>query len=209
MKMPLAARLMSGLTRLLLVGGLLVLPGWALAQSVAKPNAKSGGQLQTSSRAALKSKASQMAAGVRAADQALSPAELAIAQRIEVGRVACELGAFVQLTADAQAPGYFDVQSQKLRFRMAPVATSTGAIRLEDAHSGAVWLQLANKSMLMDQKNGRRLADACMTPSQQAISDAMLANPPPSLLEPLPSVRPLAEPLVSDQTVVSPVLSVY
>jgi hypothetical protein len=32
------------------------------------------------------------------------------------------------------------------------VATSTGTVRLEDKQAGAVWLQIANKSMLMNQK---------------------------------------------------------
>ncbi len=70
---------------------------------------------------------------------------------------------------------------------MVPVLTSTGAIRLEDASSGAVWLQLANKSMLMDQKQGRRLADACMNADQLVVADAMERSPAPNLLEPLPS----------------------
>jgi hypothetical protein len=66
---------------------------------------------------------------------------------------------------------------------MRPVATSTGAIRLEDEKAGAVWLQLANKSMLMDQKNGRRLADECAHPDQVAFANDMKINPPPPLID--------------------------
>lgn len=185
---PPKAVALVGRARLLLMGTLL-LASAVQAEPAPRAPAKPDASARSSSRADLHAKASQVSAGVRAADLALSPVELAIAQRIEVGRVACELGAFVDLTADAAAPGYFELRSQKRRFRMAPVATSTGAIRLEDAQAGAVWLQLANKSMLMDQKTGRRLADACMTPSQQATTAAMLANPPPSLLEPLPAAN--------------------
>jgi hypothetical protein len=66
---------------------------------------------------------------------------------------------------------------------MKPVSTSTGAIRLEDEKAGAVWLQLANKSMLMDQKNGRRLADECAHPDQVAFANDMKVNPPPALID--------------------------
>jgi hypothetical protein len=141
---------------------------------------------KSKSRAELKTQANQMASGVRAADAALSPDELAIAQRVEVGRIPCELGAFVNVAAVAASPGYFDVWGKNFKFKMAPVVSSTGAIRLEDPAAGAVWLQLSNKSMLMNHKTGSRLADACMTPSQLAVSDAMVKNPPPNLLEPLP-----------------------
>ena len=48
---------------------------------------------------------------------------------------------------------------------------------------GTVWLQLANKSMLMDQKKGRRLADECAHPDQLAFAKEMVINPPPSLID--------------------------
>jgi hypothetical protein len=87
------------------------------------------------------------------------------------------------MTADAHTPGYFDLQGKGYKYRMRPVATSTGAIRLEDEKAGAVWLQLANKSMLMDQKNGRRLADECAHPDQVAVANDMKINPPPALID--------------------------
>ncbi len=142
----------------------------------------------TASRAELNTKANQMASGIRAAEAALTPTELAIAQRVEVGKVACELGVNVDVKADAKVPGYFDVQGKKFKYRMTPVVTGTGAIRLEDARAGAVWLQLANKSMLMNQKLGSRIADACMTSAQSAVALAMEKNPPLGLLEPAPTV---------------------
>ena len=71
-------------------------------------------------------------------------------------------------------------------FRMFPVPTSTGAIRLEDQKAGAVWLQLANKSMLMSQKLGIRLADECTTPTQLEVAQNLKLNPPASILDALP-----------------------
>jgi hypothetical protein len=116
-------------------------------------------------------------------DLPLAPQELSIAERVHVGHLPCELGASIRMTADANAPGDFNVQSKGYKYRMRPVATSTGAIRLEDEKAGAVWLQLANKSMLMDQKNGRRLADECTHPDQVAVANDMRINPPPALID--------------------------
>lgn len=119
------------------------------------------------------------------APAALSPAALVLAERVQVGHVPCELGASVSVEADPKTPGYFHLRLGKDVFHMAPVVTSTGALRLEDQHAGAVWLQLANKSMLMSTKLGKRLADACMNTSQVAVAAAMEKNPPPSLLDPV------------------------
>jgi len=117
---------------------------------------------------------------------ALSEEHLAVAQRVVLGKVPCELGAHVAVSAHQTVPGRFVLAHGRYTFHMVPVLTSTGAIRLEDAASGAVWLQLANKSMLMDQKQGRRLADACMNAEQVVVADAMERSPAPNLLEPLP-----------------------
>jgi hypothetical protein len=109
--------------------------------------------------------------------------DLAIAQQIHLGLMPCEMGASVRVEADAAAPGYFHVQGKGFRYRMYPVRTHTGALRLEDKKAGAVWLQLANKSMLMDQKKGRRVADDCTHPEQVAYGQDMKTNPPPSLFD--------------------------
>jgi hypothetical protein len=125
--------------------------------------------------------------GVRPAamlqEEPVSEEALSIAQRVHVGQMPCELGASVHLSADAAAPGYFQVSGKGFRYRMKTVTTTTGAIRLEDSKAGAVWLQLANKSMLMDQKNGRRVADECAHPDQVAFAKEMVNNPPPALID--------------------------
>jgi hypothetical protein len=109
--------------------------------------------------------------------------DLAIARQIHQGLMPCELGASVRIEADNASPGYFHVQGKGFRYRMYPVRTTTGALRLEDKKAGAVWLQLANKSMLMDQKKGRRMADECAHPEQVAYGQNMKTNPPPSLFD--------------------------
>lgn len=163
------------------------------ATPASKSTAKKAVTKPSPSRIDAKSKANQMATGIQAAEDALTTDELAIAERVYQGKLPCELGAFVTLTPDPKAPGYFTVQVKNLKFRMFPVATTTGAIRLEDKNAGAVWLQLANKSMLMNQKLGQRLADACMSPAQVAVEEAMLKNPPASVLDaPLPAATAAA-----------------
>lgn len=116
-------------------------------------------------------------------DISLSDEALAIAERVHKGHLACELGAFVRLESDESRPGFFHVHGKGFRYHMHPVSTSTGAIRLEDKKAGAMWLQLANKSMLMDQKRGRRMADECAHPEQMAFAQDMKHNPPPKLFD--------------------------
>ena len=136
-----------------------------------------------SSRVQLRSATSQIASGLIAARTAVSPEELAIAERVYVGLIGCELGATVSVIADPVAPGHFHVGGKGFKYHMAPVVTSTGTVRLEDPVGGAVWLQIANKSMLMDQKRGQRLADECMSPEQTVVAEAIKKTPPPSLLD--------------------------
>jgi hypothetical protein len=139
----------------------------------------------TSSRTQLKSAANQVATGIMAAEAALSPDELAISERVHVGRMPCELGAFVTVTPDTTSPGRFHLEGKGFKYYMSPVSTTTGTVRLEDTKGGAVWLQIANKSMLMNQKLGQRLADECMSPQQIVVAEAIKKNPPVSVLEPL------------------------
>jgi len=126
--------------------------------------------------------ATALAAAAVASDAPLTEQELQVAQQVYTGRIACELGAFVNVQADAGAPGRFYIEGKGFKYHMRPVATSTGAVRLEDQQAGAVWLQIANKSMLMNQKLGQRMADECMGPEQQAVAQSMKTNPPKSLL---------------------------
>ncbi|MDO5693813.1 MAG: hypothetical protein Q4G70_15275 [Pseudomonadota bacterium] len=131
-------------------------------------------------------KAVEAATPVESLTQRLSDAELRIAENIHTGRIQCELGADVTVTADEKHPGFFHVSSGKQRYYMHPVESRTGAIRLEDNRAGAMWLQLGNKSMLMNQKLGQRVADECATPVQREFAAQMLVNGQPSLLDDAP-----------------------
>ena len=129
-------------------------------------------------------RAARQVTPVQATTQApLTAAELAIADKVLVGTKPCELGNTVRIEVDEQQPGYFRLTMGLHRYRVRPVETSTGAVRLEDPEQGAVWIQLSNKSMLMNQKLGRRLADECASPVQRAAAEAAKANPAPHLLD--------------------------
>ena len=114
--------------------------------------------------------------------RALNETELALAQHVHTGTINCELSKNVTVTADDKHPGFFHVSTGKLRYHMHPVVSQTGAMRMEDGHGEAVWLQLGNKSMLMDQKLGKRVADGCTAPMQLEFAERMKTQPATSLL---------------------------
>jgi len=123
-----------------------------------------------------------MAQGASAA-AALSAQQLHIASQVHIGRMPCELGAYVTVHPDQAQPGHFFVHGKGFRYHMVPVETRTGAVRLEDARAGAVWLQIADKSMLMNQKLGLRVADACTSVAQAQVREDLRRNPRAGVLD--------------------------
>jgi hypothetical protein len=116
----------------------------------------------------------------------LSDADIEMARKVHIGEIPCELGSSVKVTP-MKREGMFMVTTKVHRFRMHPVESRTGAIRLEDPKRGAMWLQLGNKSMLMSQKLGQRLADECQSPEQLTYAETLKKNPLPSILESTPA----------------------
>lgn len=182
---------------LLLTQSLLAASALGATSDTATPKTKPKAKAKASQPAAAKPKTPARAALAPSAQKAveertpiedepthaLSPAELEMARTVHVGVMACELGTSVTI-ANTRHEGFFLVSTSKgLKFRMHPTESRTGAIRLEDPKRGAMWLQLGNKSMLMSQKLGQRLADECQSPAQIAVAEAMKKNPPPSLLD--------------------------
>ena len=124
-----------------------------------------------------------LASGAMAQNAGLTAAHLETALKVQVGTLPCELGQTVVLEADPAAIGYFNLRIGKLRYRLSPELTTTGAIRLEDKSAGIVWLQLANKSMLMNQKQGRRMADECQSAVQLQVAEELRRTPQASVLD--------------------------
>jgi hypothetical protein len=135
----------------------------------------------------------------------LSPEHLLVAQKVLVGAIPCELSNTVAVAPHAESPGRFLLTVGRQQHVMEPVLTSTGAVRLENPASGMVWLQLTNKSMLMDHKQGKRVADGCMTTEQKLVADALERAPGPHLLDPVVVAQPAEEvkPKADTQTVVT------
>lgn len=124
-------------------------------------------------------------------ERELTPAEQDVASRVYWGRLPCELGQFVTLTPDTKSPGYFDLTLKKTNFRMHAVQSKSGAVRLDAVSGDAVWIQLSNKSMLVNAKLGKRMVDVCTSPEQVVVAQAFEKAPPPSLLdESAPAVPP-------------------
>lgn len=184
------------LSTLALAAPALLLAQTAPAKAAPKAAAPSASTqpVQAAKRAPIKRSAAKVVEEMTPIDDdpnvTLTPEDLEVAKRVYVGTIPCELGASVTITPSEKRPGFFLVQTGKTRFRMHPVGSRTGAIRLEDGRAGAMWLQLGNKSMLMSQKQGQRLADECMSPAQLTFADEMKKNPPVSILDPLPAARP-------------------
>ena len=159
----------------------------AANKAAAKPSQRKAAQAKPAARAKAATAAGAAgavgAAGAAVASRTLNADELALAERVHTGRIPCELGQHVDVAKDSSNPGHFVVTGKGFNFHMTPVGTSTGVVRLEDAKAGAVWLQIANKSMLMNQKQGKRLADECMSPEQMQVAEAIKKSPPQSLLE--------------------------
>ena len=111
-------------------------------------------------------KAAKPAAQQHAA--ALSADQLSTADRVLLGQSRCEFDQAVNVAAVPGQKGWFNVEFKGKSYLMAPEATTTGAVRLEDKKNGMMWLQIANKSMLMNSKIGQRMVDNCVHPSQKA-----------------------------------------
>jgi Ni/Co efflux regulator RcnB len=167
----------------------LALPFAAVAQNAAatKPAAKAEAKPKAQPKRQVTRKAAKAVEEVTPVntdtDVVLNDMDLAVAQRVSTGRAQCELGADVTVTPDDKKPGFFTITTKGLKYRMHPVESRTGAIRLEDPRAGAMWLQLGNKSMLMNQKAGLRIADECQTEAQVAFAAEMKKNPPKDLFE--------------------------
>ncbi len=136
-------------------------------------------QAQTAAKPAAKKQPAAPAAAV----VMLSPEQRGIAQIVTTGRINCGDGKVVTITPDTKIEGAFDLVFAGVKYDVTPKPTITGAVRLEDPKSGIVFMQLANKSMLFNEKQSRRLADDCITPAQQAVADQMLAQPTAGVLD--------------------------
>ena len=103
---------------------------------------------------------------------AASPLQMEAAERVYYGGYECEFNEAIDVGINPKYPGYVDVRHGKQVFVMRPVVSSTGAVRLEDVKGGALLVQIANKSMLLDTKVGRRIVDDCKSQKHRELMEA-------------------------------------
>lgn len=128
---------------------------------------------QTAAPAAKAPVAAKKAAPAAAAEPvAASPAQLAAADRVFYGTYLCEFDKSVQVSTLPKFPGYAELRFGKSVYVMKPVASETGAIRLEDVKGETLVIQIANKSMLLNVKSGQRLLDGCVSDKHAKVASA-------------------------------------
>ncbi len=86
---------------------------------------------------------------------------IALASRFTNGNYGCEFNEKVIIEKRTDNSGIVSLTHKGVTTPMTPVATNTGALRLENKTKGLMWLQLPTKSMLMNSKIGQRMADDC------------------------------------------------
>jgi hypothetical protein len=119
--------------------------------------------------------AKKPAAAAAAEPSAASADQLAAAERVHYGTYNCEFGKTAEVSTLAKHKGYVEVKSGKSAWLMKPVASSTGAIRLEDLKGQFLVIQIANKSMLFDSKSGQRVLDGCVNAAQMEAAEKVKA----------------------------------
>ena len=130
-------------------------------------------QAQTAAPAAKAPEAKKAAPVAVAADPvAATPAQLAAADRVFYGTYLCEFDKSVQVSSIPKFPGYAELRFGKSVYVMKPVASETGAIRLEDVKGETLVIQIANKSMLLNVKSGQRLLDGCVSDKHTKVASA-------------------------------------
>lgn len=108
----------------------------------------------------------------RAALPAADEQQLAAAELIHYGKYVCDEKIEVFVEKDQLSAGYVGVRHKKDVWVMKPVASATGAVRLEDIDKNVLLVQIPYKSMLLNVKSGQRIVDSCQHDNQVATEKA-------------------------------------
>ena len=175
----------SGCLRLAVVTAMLCCPGVdALAQAPAKPAVKPPPQTAAQRQAAVNRAVAQKrlpppsTAAQRQALPEADEAQKAAAELVYYGKYICDDKFEIFVERDKISPGYVDVRYLKNIWTMKPVASDTGAVRLEDTKKATLLVQIPHKSMLLNTQTGQRIVDSCKSAEQvQALKDDAVGAP--------------------------------
>jgi len=111
-------------------------------------------------------------ASASAIDDALTPGELTMADRVLTGTAACEFNQTVRVEPLEGHAGNFKLTFERKTYIVHPKETTTGAILLRDQDESIIWVQIPKKSMLMNQKLHQRMVDNCQQDEQRIASQS-------------------------------------
>ena len=94
-----------------------------------------------------------------------------------LGNSLCDDGKQITVALDPRLADRFHLTLGKKRYHMHVEPTDTGVVKLSDSAEGVIWLQLGNKSMLMNERAGKRLADNCTSEPQRRLVELMKDKP--------------------------------
>ncbi|MES2900058.1 MAG: hypothetical protein V4723_10030 [Pseudomonadota bacterium] len=103
----------------------------------------------------------------------------------------CELGNKVTVYHKTSDDKSIAVRWKKRLHRLTRVGTTTGAVRYENPNYGLIWIGIPSKSMLLDSRLNRQLANECMN-AEQANPGLQAAAPAPA---PVPAKPDLVAPV--------------
>jgi len=89
------------------------------------------------------------------------------ATHVHYGKYVCDEKFEVFVERNPVFDGYVDVRYKKDVWVMKPVASNTGAIRLEDTRGRVLLVQIPFKSMLLNTQTGQRIVDSCQHDMQR------------------------------------------
>ena len=86
---------------------------------------------------------------------------------VHYGKYVCDEKFEVFVERNPVFDGYVDVRYKKDVWVMKPVASRTGAVRLEDIRGRVLLVQIPFKSMLLNTQTGQRIVDSCQHDMQR------------------------------------------
>jgi hypothetical protein len=98
---------------------------------------------------------------------------------VHYGKYVCDEKFEVFVERNPVFAGYVDVRYKRDVWVMKPVASRTGAVRLEDTRGKVLLVQIPFKSMLLNTQTGQRIVDSCQHDNQRDAETQAKSDPSP------------------------------